>query len=496
MGNFPTFPVSTHLPSLFPPRVGLPGPGKVPRSCYYGAVKRMLAATLLLGGLGAAIVFGYTVASRDQEYRRLIQLGDASVAEGQTFQAIEAFSGALALKPESMLAHLKRGETYRRRGDLQAALRDLRVASRLDPTATQPWEEIGDVNYALERDDRAVEGYDAYIRLDDRSPSVLYKLGLAQHRRGNPVGAIDALRRAVALNKHFAEANYLLGLCLAERNQPEEAVAALEQAVSLDPALVPPREELADLYASQGRHQEEVQQLEALAALDPGRPERQTALGLGYAHSGHSDMAIVALGRAAERLPDQPGVFAALGRVWLRAAEERGDKAALRKALEALEPIATQPSASGDALALYGRALLLAGDAQRAEPVLQQATARLPVELETFQDLADVAQRLGHLSLARHALLQREALSEDDQDRAPRAARIGDLSMKLNDVSEAVRWYERAAQGAPTETALAQKLGDARGRLAALTPRAPEPALPAVATPEARPTGTAGAPQP
>lgn len=458
-------------------------------------MKRLVAAVIVIAGLGAAIVLGSNVASRDQEYSRLIQLGDSSLTQGQTFQAIEAFSGALALKPESMLPHLKRGETYRRRGDLQAALRDLRAASRLDPAATRPLEEIGDVNYALERDARAIEAYDTYIRLDDRSARVLYKLGLARHRHGDLDGSIAALQQAVAVDDRFAEAYYLLGLCFSERGQREEAIRALERAVTLQPALAAPREELVDLYAAQGRHQEEVQELEALAALDPGRAERHIALGLGYMRGGHSDMAVMALGRAAERLPDQPGVFAALGRVWLRVAEERGDKSALRKALEALEPIASQPAASGEALMLYGQALLLSGDAERAEQVLLQATSKLPVDTDTFQHLAGAAQRLGHLDLARLALVRHDALSEDERDRAGRAVRIGDLSMRLNDVAAAVRWYERAANAAPADAMLTQKLDDARSRLALVVP-ASEPSTPSGPRSSSSPTGTTGLPQP
>jgi tetratricopeptide (TPR) repeat protein len=435
-------------------------------SATMAAMKRAVAAFVVLAGLGAAVVVGHGVVWRDQEYRRLIQLGESALTEGQTFQAIEAFSGALALKPESMLAHLKRGETYRRRGDLQTALRDLREASRLDPAVTRPWEEIGDVNYALERDARAIEAYETFIGLDDRSARVLYKLGLARQRSGNLGGALAALQQAVAVDDEFAEAYYVLGLCFAERNQLDTAIQALERAVKLQPAMVPPREALADLYAARGRRQEEVQQLEALAALDPGRAERHIALGLSYARGGHSDMAVMTLGRAAERLPDQPGVFAALGRVWLDTAEERADTAALRKALEALEPIASQPAASSEALSLYGRALLLAGDAQQAEQVLLLATSKLPVDTETFIQLAGAAERLGHLEVARLALVRHDALSADERGRAVRAAQIGDLAMRLNQFAEAVRWYERAAGAAPTDLEVAGKLDEARSRLA------------------------------
>jgi len=454
-------------------------------------MKRMVAAIVVLAGLGAALVLAYSVVLRDQEYRRLIQLGESSLSGGQTFQAIEAFSGALALRPESMLAHLKRGETYRRRGNLQAALPDLREASRLDPTATRPWEEIGDVNYALDRDARAIEAYETYVLLDDRSARVLYKLGLARHRNGDLAGSVAALQNAVAVDDRFAEAYYLIGVCFSERGQRDDAIRALERAVTLQPAMAPPREILADLYAARGRYQQEVQQLEALAALDPGRAERYIALGLSYARGGHSEMAVMALGRAAERLPDQPAVFAALGRVWLRAAEERADTAALRKALEALEPIASQPAASGEALGLYGHALLLSGDAPQAERALLLATSRLPVETDTFLQLAGAAERLGHLAEARLALIRHDMLSGDERDRAGRATRIGDLSMRLNDFVEAVRWYERAAGAAPQDADVTQKLDEARNRLVLLS-TASEPTSPPAAASPSSPTATVG----
>jgi tetratricopeptide (TPR) repeat protein len=429
-------------------------------------MKRLLATLIVLAGVAAGGIFVYNSVSRERGYRLLIRQGEASLAQGQTFQAIEAFSGALALKPSSMLAHLKRGETYRHRGDLQAALPDLQTANRLDPTATRPWEAIGDVNYALQRDGKAIEAYEAYIRLDNQSPRVLYKLALAQYRMGNLEASITTLRQAVGIDERFAEAYYLLGLCLSDLDRHLEAIQALERTVALQPALAPPREQLADLYAGQGRHQEEVQQLEALAVLDPTRVERHIALGLGYARGDHPDMAVMALGRAAERLPNQPGVYTALGRVWLERAQEHRDPSALRKALEALAPIATRPSALGETLALYGRALLLAGQHQRAEQVLGLASSRLPVDPQTFLDLAEVAERLNHLELAREALIQRDALMADDgRDRGPRTIRIGDLSMRLNDVSGAVRWYERALAASPDDVELLRKLDQARRRL-------------------------------
>ena len=150
----------------------------------------------------------------------------------------------------SMIAHLRRGETYRRRGETGQALRDLRAAARLDPTATRPLELLGDLNGELERYARAAESYEAYLRLDDRSPRVLYKLALARYPprpaggRARPASAGPHARRPSR-----GGGTTCLALCQRTLDRPSEAAAALEWAVRLSPGLIAAREELADLYS-------------------------------------------------------------------------------------------------------------------------------------------------------------------------------------------------------------------------------------------------------
>jgi Flp pilus assembly protein TadD len=85
---------------------------------------------LAIAGVAGAVA--YQAAARDRDYRALLARGDSALRGEQTFGAVEAFSGAIALRPDSMLAHLRRGETYQRRGDLEAAARDFRTAAALD----------------------------------------------------------------------------------------------------------------------------------------------------------------------------------------------------------------------------------------------------------------------------------------------------------------------------------------------------------------------------
>ena len=110
----------------------------------------------------------------------------------------------------------------------------------------------------------------------------------------------------------------------------------MKRAIDLSPTLLPAREELAELYGRLGRTDDRLTQLEALVALDPG-PRRSIELGLAYSRAGMTDRAVSTLRQATERYEDDGAVSVAMGRVWLEAAQQHGDRAALARALEALE---------------------------------------------------------------------------------------------------------------------------------------------------------------
>ena len=422
-------------------------------------MKRPLIALISLAlAVGAAVV-AYQEGARQRDYRAQLSRGDAALRDDQTFGAIEAYSGAIALRPESMLAHLRLGETYQRRGDLEEAAREFRRAASLDATATRPLEELGDAHYQLQRYTRAIEAYEAFLRVDDRSPKVSYKLALACYRNGALDAALAALNLALRLDPRMAEAYYLRGLCLRDKGRRADAVAAFENAVAQAPAMIPAREELADAYRAFGRTHDELEQLQMLAGLDRDHIERQVAVGLAHARAGHGDVAVVTLGNALERSPDQPLIYSALGRVWLDMAATRSD--ALRKALEALEPVAATPSATSDVLTVFGRALLQDDNPEAAERWLHLATLRFPVEPSAFLLYATAAERVGHLDLARRALIDYGALVPNDPDAVARAIRVALLSLRLSDAGTAVEWFQRAAAVTPNPQLLAM-LADAQ----------------------------------
>ena len=404
---------------------------------------------VLLAVLIAGVAWGAVVSQRESAYRHAVEQGDAALARDDSHAAIEAFSVAIGHRDDSMAAHLKRGEAYRRRGEYDAALRDLRKAADIDPLAVHPRELLGDVHYAVAAADgaraasfgEAATRYRESVALDDRAPRLQYKLGLALYRSGQLAEAVESLRQTIALEPGMAEAHYALGLCHRARREPEEASRAMERAVALAPALLPAREELADLYASLRRHDARVDHLEALAALQPSAA-RERVLALGYARAGHLDRAIAQLGRAARRYPQDPDIYVTLGRLWLDRAGD-GGRVELNKALEALQS-GNEGESTSEALTLLGRALLLAGDAVRAEPILRQATLRFPVAPTAFLYLSEAARRRGQDTLARRALLDYAALVPAGSLDATTLARVGEAHLAAGAAGPARRAVEAA----------------------------------------------------
>ena len=433
---------------------------------YTAGMKRVLGLTLLLA-VAAGLAYVALMTQRERSYRELVQRGDAALDRHDSFGAVEAFTHAIWLKDDSMAAHLKRGEAYRRRNEYEAALRDLRRAADLDPNAPLPRELLGDVHYGMALHDReqgaarfkrAADRYRESVALDDGAARVHYKLGLASYRGGHVPSAVDALRKAIGLDGGLAEAHYMLGVCLRAANRPEEAVRSLQRAISLARAFIPAREELADIYGRLGRNEERLAELEALLALQPGAA-RERALALAYASAGLLDRAVIQLGQAARKYPDDPETYVALGRLWLGHAGG-GGRVEANKAIEALQG-AVSTDSSSHALTLLGRAQLLAGDHARAEKTLQQASQRFPVDPAAFKFLADAAERRGHSELAARALLDYAALTRTESIDLPVLIRIAEAHLRAGNIPEARRIVLAADArdpGHPGVIALQQRL--------------------------------------
>lgn len=433
------------------------------------AMKLVLAVAGLVG-LAVASALVVQRLNDDQQFRALMASGDIALAAGNTYAAIEAFSGAMAVRADSMVAHLRRGEAYQAQRRQDEAVRDYLEAARQQPGAADPLLKLAELYDGQGDTAQAAEWYGRASDVDGQNPTLLYRLALARYRAGQPATILDPLRRALVLEPGFDEAHYLLGLALRDTQDVAGAMTALERAIQANPSLTAAREELADLYRAQGRFADEMAQLTALASGDARGP-RDVAIALAEARQGRYDIALTTLSAARTRYPADSQVALALGRVHLMRAEATTD--ATRRTLAAQEALAPLEAALGgsarrsEGLALYGRALHLTGDVAGGERILQGAVATTPFDRQAFLYLADAADALGRPAEAWEWLMRFDALEGDTASPAERSARgrrMGGLALAAGDAARARPYLERAVQDGLGDATLFGWLADARWR--------------------------------
>ena len=422
-----------------------------------------IAAGIVLAVLGGAALVQRLGSER--EYQHLLAAGEEALAAGEAYRAVESFSGALAFRPSSMVAYLRRGEAYRAQERFDEAIRDWRAAARLAPEASQPLVALGELADTRGDYSEAADWFgQAAERLKDEDPAILYRLALARYRAGSPGAAIGPLE-AVARHTSSAPAHYLLGLIYRDTNNPTGAIQSLQKALAIQPDLVPAREELADLYRSEGRVVEEMAQLQTLAR--DGHASRKVAIGLAEARQGQLDAALGTLSSALEADATDSRVLLAIGRVYLARAERNRDAESVQRAIATLEKAMGGTARRSEGLALFGRAVALSGNDVEAERILREAVATSPVVPEAFGYLADTAERLGHVPAARDALMNLDVLDGDNAPaavRLDRARRIGEMSMRINEPKLAMPYLSRVIDARPTDLTSAAMLIEAKWR--------------------------------
>jgi len=425
-----------------------------------------LGSLVLAVAIGAGAI-GVQRLYTDREFRRLLASGEQALAASDSGTAIEQFSGALALRPSSMVAFLRRGEAYRMQKLFDEAARDWRQAAKLAPDAPQPFVALGDLYEAQGRFGQAAEWYgQADERLKGQDPALLYRLALVRFKTGAPGQALKPLTAAVAKNEASADARYLLGLVQRDLGYLDAAIASLQAAIAIDPLFVPAREELADAYRAADRPVDELKQLQQIAAIDQ-QSARKVAIGVAEAAHGQLDSALGTLSRVQETNPNDARLQLAIGRVHLVRAERSQSPTdpTITRALDVIGRALAGSAPRSEGLALYGRALFVSGRHVEAETALREAVSTSPVDPEAFAFLADAAEALGHYLLARDALMDLDVLQGDvatTETRARRAGRIGELSLRAGDAKAAVQALTRAMDSGQTEPATLGLLAHAR----------------------------------
>jgi len=187
-----------------------------------------------------AVPIGRAQSDPDDALRQLLDEGNAAVKAGQFDTAITRFQQVLdKLEPDSAAAgdlYLRLGETNRRKGDFEAAIRSLARANEILPGNPVV---IGTLALALDSSGNRADAQRAYratLEIDPENATAMNNLAFLLAEGGTDLDdALKLATRAVALSPDSGPMIDTAGWVRLKRGENDAAIALFADAVAKDP---------------------------------------------------------------------------------------------------------------------------------------------------------------------------------------------------------------------------------------------------------------------
>jgi tetratricopeptide (TPR) repeat protein len=408
-------------------------------------------------GLSDGLVRYYRSVGNDAEANRVLEsstgfdpgdpepwlaLSNVRGRAGDLAGALEAAAGAVKADPENHLAQLRRAELL-----IDIGLREGNEAQVL---------EAGTI-------------VDAVIVKDPSNSEAAFVLGKSKIAQGDPDGAVEHLRDALAAKPDWAQAHFVLGSALLMTGDLHRARAELARAVELNAALLPAQKLLVRVHAELGEHEYSIQNGRRYLEREPGDDEVRIIVAQSMVRLAMFDDAMEML----EKIPEQGRSVEALfavGRVSmaqgdvekaqkfmeLAAAEKTHDpnilnslvaiyesQGELESGLNLLQEALEANPDSADLWHVSGLSQIRQKNLQEAQSAFEKAIELDPGRVESYNQLARLYASSGKLN---RALEQYRRASEQEPDNATIRHFLGVLYEMTGDPKKASEQYEVALQ--------------------------------------------------
>ena len=200
-----------------------------------------------------------------------LDLAETQARVGRDSEALAEFAVALTIDPERAAAYAGQAQAYLRLGRNDDAVEAARRALELDPTHRQARYALGTALLRLDKTDEGqreleefqrLQASDAAAQARELEMGALKREASVASAAGDHAKAVQAMRKALALQPDEAVSHLNLGIALLRAGQPQEAVTRLQAAASLNG---PPdvHRYLAEAYAALKQDEASRRELEA-----------------------------------------------------------------------------------------------------------------------------------------------------------------------------------------------------------------------------------------
>jgi tetratricopeptide (TPR) repeat protein len=213
----------------------------------------------------------------------LVERGHLMESRGSFHEAIDAYTKALAHRPNSATTYYDRGVAYGRLNSWKEATDDYSRAIEHDPGMARAYNNRATA-YAEQRQyQKAINDFSKAISLDPRGALTYRNRGLAYHDLGQFNQAIEDYTVAIRLDPSVFEGLFERGNAYLDTGEYKKAVADFDRAITIDPTHATAWLNRGEAYRRLGdskRAEEDTakaRQLEPgiVAAASPSQPPKQ-----------------------------------------------------------------------------------------------------------------------------------------------------------------------------------------------------------------------------
>ncbi len=165
----------------------------------------------------------------------VFQQGNFLMMLGQSNKAIEAYSHAIELTPNNVIAYYNRGIAYGDKGEHDHAISDYSKAIDLQPDYTDAYYNRGNTYSDKGVYNRAITDYNKAIELNPNDAMAYCNRGIAYHNNGEVDRAIADYNKAIELNPELAESYNNRGIAYGIKGAYDRAIADFSKLIDLNP---------------------------------------------------------------------------------------------------------------------------------------------------------------------------------------------------------------------------------------------------------------------
>lgn len=184
--------------------------------------------------------------------------------------SVSLFEHTVALIPKNPKIHYDLANEYRARGDMEAAIRNYRIALETDPKSVRTLTNLGGTLNFKGDYDAAIDACNSALRLNPLFARAHNNLGVALQLKGEYGAAMASFRRATEFGPGQPDAHGNLAKALSLKGEFEEAITHFRLAIAASPDFAATHNSLGDALLAQGAVEEAIEAYEEALRADPG----------------------------------------------------------------------------------------------------------------------------------------------------------------------------------------------------------------------------------